>query len=204
MSDSKRTEAEIYAALGEMLVTWNRTESMVRFIIVWFYGLGDKGDILTAHMGSRTLDDAMNTLAEEFSDNEFKPHLKHFVSYLDTLRAYRNFYAHSIAIVGFNEAGAPIGLAQETQAKGKLLLTQEHVTAEQIRSVTAMCKTLHSYGSAIVANAMREMGAPVPELPPLSSLEKPPLPEQLKKTRLRLLELRRQDQASRPSQGPQE
>lgn len=190
-------ETAFYAALGEMLIKWNHAESLLRFMVVWLYELGDKGDILTAHMGSRTLSDAMNTLAEEYSDDILRLHLKHFVSYLDTLRGYRNYYAHGIAIVGFNEKGEPVGTLQETQARGSLTLTQELVSIEKIEAVTVMCQTAAAYGSAIISEMIHRKKLSTAYLgPPLASRQKPPLPDQLKKPRTSLRELRSRHQSS--------
>lgn len=192
----ERSEVEIYAVLGEMLIKWNHAEGIVRMLIVWFYGLGDEGDILTAHMGSRGLDDALNTLAEELTDEPYKSHLKHFVTYLDTVRAYRNYYAHSISIVGFTEGGDPVGVLQQTQARGKYLLAQEQVTVEKIRSVITMCQTASRYGAAIVNEVIRQAGVRLPGVQPLASLEKPPVPAQLKKPQMRLKAQLRPPEAS--------
>ncbi len=195
-ADPKRSEAEIYTALGEMLVKWNHVESLMRFLVVWMYGLGDKGDILTVHMGNTTLADALTTLTTEFGDETLKPHILHFVAYVDRVRAYRNYYAHGIAIVGFIDTGEPVGALQQMQARGQLILSQEQITVAKIQAVTEMCQVASRYGSAISAHVMRDQDFQIPQTLLLSLQDKPQLPAQLTKPRLNLREHRRQHSAS--------
>ncbi len=179
-----------------MLVKWNHVESLMRFLVVWLYGLGDKGDILTAHMGNTTLADALTTLTTEFGDETLKPHILHFVAYVDRVRAYRNYYAHGITIVGFIDTGEPVGALQQMQARGQLTLSQEQITVAKIQAVTEMCQVASRYGSAISAHIMRDQDFPIPQTLRLSLQDKPQLPAQLTKPRLNLREYRRQHSAS--------
>ena len=78
-----------------MLLAWHSAESWMHGLLTWQLGRGDKMQALTAHIGNVALTDALRTMAADFSTDVIRPHLIHAAEYLDRLREYRNYYAHS-------------------------------------------------------------------------------------------------------------
>lgn len=174
-----------------MLVKWNQAESMLNNMVCTLFGLGNHGDILVAHMGNVALKDAMATLSFEFSDDVMREHIAHFLDLFDRVREWRNYYVHGIvhACVVDGEAA---GFIQMYQARGKLALTQQAVTACQIRKVAEWCEALRQYGGWINLEPIRREGGEfLKDEPPLASRDKPPLPDRLTKPRVNLLDGRR-------------
>ena len=183
MSSKPRRRPAIYAALGELAVKWNQVELTARSIINYYYRLGDEGEILVAHMGNVTLADALNTLTAEFAEPEEQPYLSHFVTYVDAIRSYRNYYIHGVI-----NADGDAGMIQQIQAKGRLTAAAERVSVAQVREVILMCERAATYGAIMVVLSVTRGGPDYAETLESASRHKPPLPPTLRKPRRYLLE----------------
>jgi hypothetical protein len=144
---------------------------------------GYRSDVLTAHMGTVSLCDALRTLSAEFAPTESREHIAHFLELFERLRAYRNHYVHAIRILGGSEI-EPIGLAETISAKGRLMLHQETVTLDDLLSLSANLAQARSYASSIIFRLWRAgkdpdaaLQSPWPQKPPLlDKLQKPAKP----------------------------
>jgi hypothetical protein len=180
---SKAPEREIHflARLGEMLLAWNSVEGWMRGILSWQLGRGDKMQALTAHMSNVALTETLRTFAADFSNDVVGPHIAHACEYFDRLREYRNYYAHSALLMWPDNVEARAYLHQAT-AKGRFALHQTFIRIGDVEALIARCQTLHAYASALVTIGPDGV-ARAPEQQP-TLLEKPPLPDRLKKPRL--------------------
>lgn len=132
-------------------------------------------------MGNVTLTEALATFNTEFAPADVQPHIVHLIAYVERVRAYRNDYAHAIInAVPSADGGEGVGYTQQVEARGRLVMIQERVTAPQNRAVSDMCDVAQTYSAAIYAERHRREGYPAPDWP---LLEKPPLPAPLRKPR---------------------
>jgi hypothetical protein len=119
------------ARLGEIVVSWNQLQASLQLMVYRLAG-GHRADILTAHMGAVSLSDGLRTLSTEFGPEELREHIAHFLELFDRLRAYRNHYVHAVLMIGRSDEDKPIGFAQTTIAKRRLMLHQASVTIDEL------------------------------------------------------------------------
>lgn len=174
-------QEEFLAELGTLVMLWNRLEEFARLLIrLVYYEHPDKSDILTAHMGTTSLCNTLRTLSSEFATPESHDRIMHYVTYLEIIREYRNYYVHGI--LGYEEGG---GYLQATSARSRYTLHHETITIEHLRTATRRCWRLHEYGGALFEyledrlRAKRKKKTLQLQLP-----DKPPLPERLQKPRI--------------------
>jgi hypothetical protein len=195
--------AKVAALLGGILLAWNQAENHARAFTGTFLGSDrvDRGRVLTAHMGSTTLFDALSTCANEFAETPLREHLLHFLAYAERVRAYRNYYAHGIAAVIWTQDEEPGGWAMMDSAKGRLAMIDEIITATTLREVLQKIEDLNEYASAITVAMGDEVAVKIyryhhPEEPLPAWPDKPALPDRLKKPHRYLLEPDSQPQPS--------
>ncbi len=193
----------LLAKLGEIAVKWNYVEGHIRLLLSLLASDGvldpladrHKHDILTAQLGNVALIEAVRTLNNEFIKGEMHDHVDHAMTFFDTMREYRNYYVHSIVLLGFTKEG-PIGLSQQITARNWLYLHQETITLEPVKAFLTDLERLNDYLVSIeMAICFPDGKVPLPfRSAPLR--EKPGLPGRLMKPRLRLLDVRNQPPSS--------
>lgn len=181
--------ARVASLLGGILIGWNQIEAQTRGLITAFLKDSPESRIMTAHMGTTTLFDTLNTLGNEFRDADYRDHLKHFRDFAERLRSYRNFYAHGIHVFLATDEGEAGGYAAQETAKGRLASAEALVTTTELRETLIQIDRLTAYGSALLFHSgsenwlkmhrYRHPGEPLPPLP-----DKPALPDRLLKTHL--------------------
>ena len=188
---------EYLAKLGEFVVQWNHVEAITQMMLRNLAGSGFKADILIANLGNVAPREAIVTLANEFSEPLIRDHIIHYCKFFDHVREHRNW------IVSWRSCASTVGRSRvgrypECLSVGVRLVSHQSFTgADEIVARTQDTVTLQQYGTQLLA----ELGAfdkDPPGFQPLSSLEKPPLPERLQKPRLFLLDALHQRQ---PLQG---
>jgi len=117
--------------LGRLAIDWNRLELLTKWMLHGLAGPNEQTAILTAHMGSVTLTDALRTMAAEFGDKKIQPHIEHFLEALGRLRAYRNHYIHGIFEIVNLESG-PVGYSETLSAKARLVSHKDLVEATHL------------------------------------------------------------------------
>lgn len=135
------------------------------------------------------------TLCDSLSDEsapaatDLASHVAHFVEGMDTLRAYRNFYVHSLVSVGPKSKDDPSwqGYLYATEAKGRMAFVNQQVSTEQLEVFMRHTLELKRYGDNI-AEAMFEPPNVLGQLGKVhgglvASLQKPTWPDKLKKHR---------------------
>ena len=196
-SDDPKRQAFL-ATLGSLVVCWNHLEASLQSMVYALGGAGSRTDIITAHMGNVALCDALRVLSAEFGDDMLKPHLVHFIELFDRVRTYRNYYVHGVRHLGLDQQGAVVGMSQSISAKTRLILHQETVTEENLKACNLQIEKGRRYADAIISN-LWQIDRSLDEEQSLSSLQKPPLPDKLRKPRLPLLGAGRQPQSSEGS-----
>jgi hypothetical protein len=123
---------ELLAKLGEIAVQWNDLEAITQTMLANLV----KGDaaiiILTAHMGSVSLLDALRTLSNEYGSEHIQSHVSHFLDFFEILRGYRNYYVHSIQATGYDLDGSPLGHAFSYSARRRLITHVETIALSQL------------------------------------------------------------------------
>jgi hypothetical protein len=188
--------ARFAVAFMRAVIAWNNAENTARKILLEFGGRGIGLRIAAEHLGSRAMKEALLTLCDALHDPELAPsatelgsHVAHFVEGMDTLRAYRNFYVHSLRFTSKSPDDPTTfrGFLHSVEARGRLAFVEQHLTTGELEKFMFNTMVLEGYGKAI-SRAMPNSTSladllPGNEPPPLSSLEKPLWPEKLKKHR---------------------
>lgn len=191
------------------VIAWNNAESTARRILIAFGGRGIGLTVAAEHLGSVGLRDALNTLCDLLSGkeaphtNEVAGHVAHFVEGFDVLRAYRNFYVHSLKFTGKapDDPKTFRGFLHSVEAKGRFAFVEQDLSTEDLEDFMKHTLALQRYGSEISSaipggtNALNALAA-YANLKPLSSIEKPTWPERLKKHRSYLGESSPQPESS--------
>ena len=180
------------------IIAWNVAESAARSILMSFSKDGLGLIVATQHLGSIALRDALQTLADMTDDNErpasqeIAQHVKHFVDGMDVLRAYRNFYVHSLLSIGKSpyEVGVFQGRLHSIEARGRYSWVEQTVTVAELERFMVHTLELSEYGAGLSLNLGPGNALNPAPKPPLASLQKPLWPEKLKKHRNYLQERR--------------
>ena len=180
--------------LGAVVIAWNHVEMSFRTLLHYAArgeagpSIGERIDVLLAHMGNFSMAEAMQAIAEDF-DPPASEHLIHCAALFDALRLYRNYYVHAaITFATTTDESHTVAIMQQMTAKGGALkLHQGTVKRPEVEAFQERLFTLQSYVGSVLTGLIG-----LPNATPLASLEKPPLPDKLELRRLRLIELKRQ------------
>ncbi len=176
LTPEERLQREFMFHFGSMIAAWNLVEFAAKDILTTLCGSTPGSYILSHQIGNASITDAIRVLTTWHP--QAKDHLVHFTKLMDTLRAYRNFYVHNIHTVRVVEEH-PFGVVMALNVKGKFGL---HEKALSIPELTELCEHLdhaHKYGGTIKMIVAQEVS--VETYDQLALLEKPSLPETLKK-----------------------
>jgi len=176
-----QVENEFLARFGNMLIVWNKAEYWARQLINW--QVGGKSLVLTADINSVSAREALCALSKYVSDVDLAGHLKHFADYFDTIRVYRNYYAHGVMdLVSFPDRA--LGIINQISSHGELKLESEQISADKFDFVIDHCITLDAYARAIQCAFISPGGGiEVARKEWPSWPEKPPLPVGVGKNR---------------------
>jgi len=163
------------AALGNLVIKWNRAELHLRWLLDSFIG-GPNALVVTSELGAVGLANALRTFANETTSGPLREAIIHLLDYTDTTRAYRNYYVHGVVVLK-NINSAEVGYVQTFSAKGSMTKHHEQVSIEQIDKIAAHAVILADYALAVLHHSV-DPSDDIPKLP-----EPPPLPEKLKKPR---------------------
>lgn len=177
-------ERQFCLALGGIVIFWNHVEQSIRTLLQRATILGSMEHrimVLTANLGNVALAEAMIAIADDH-DEDRAVHLKHCAALFDAERVYRNYYVHNP--LTFHTMGAETkSFAMHVTAKGGALkMHRGFITREQLESFHSRLSALQSYIGELIQDSIDLRGGK-----PLSSLEKPPLPDKLELQRLRLI-----------------
>lgn len=175
------------------VIAWNNAETTARDILVSFGGNSIGLRIAAEHLGARSMKDALLTLCDTLAPLDFErsteiaPHIAHFIEGMDTLRAYRNFYVHSLAYTGrsMSDRDTYIGFLQASEARGRLAWVNEKLTTDDLEKFMVHTLTLQRYGEQLARCIPFKVNALAGEPPfePAPLPEKPTWPKKLTKLR---------------------
>lgn len=176
LTPEERLQREFMFHFGSMIAAWNLVEFAAKDILTTLCGSTPGSYILSHQIGNASITDATRVLTTWHP--QAKDHLVHFTKLMDTLRAYRNFYVHNLHAVEVVENQA-FGVIMALNVKGKFGLQEKALSISELEELGAHLDRAHEYGDAIKKIVAQEMSIETYEQ--LSSLEKPSLPETLKK-----------------------
>ncbi len=197
--------ASFCVAYTKAIMAWNNAENAAKDILNAL-SAGSVGATIAIHeLGNVSLVGAINTVTDFLRSlqnelaTERADHVSHFATGLDVLRAYRNYYVHTMRGLGKSsradaesDKNPYVGLLYGLDVKGGYRYTHDDLDMQKLSKFTKHCMDLEQYGAAISRhlahhsqNALAKLAAQTP--PPLSSLQKPLWPEKLKKTRHNLI-----------------
>lgn len=174
---------ELLTKLGLLVVEWNRLEACAQLMVYGLAGADERVDILTAHMGTVSLTDALRTLSTECGPAKAKPHIEHFLALFDRIREYRNHYVHGLRILASDKDGNPVAMSESQSAKARLVLHQATIAENELQACIDHIDATLQYAGHILTllwGADKVVGAKLGA----SFLQKPPLPDRLQKPRL--------------------
>lgn len=175
------------------VIAWNNAETTARDILVSFGGNSIGLRIASEHLGARSMKEALLTLCDTLvplgfeRSTEVAPHIAHFVEGMDTLRAYRNFYVHSLTFTGrmMSDRDTYLGFLKASEAKGRMAWVSEQLTTGDLEEFMVHTLTLQSYGEQLSRCIPIKLNALAGEPPfePQPLPEKPTWPKKLMKPR---------------------
>jgi hypothetical protein len=177
-------ETAYYAELGALVASWNQAENSLREMLVALCGARAEIWILTAELGSVSLQSALRSAATDIAAPALSPYIEHCVLWFDTLREYRNYYIHGINDVGPHTEQGFVGVSSHTSAKTRLVIHQEFITKMKLARLRRDITAFLSFSSEVLSHVVEPSltassgGTPFPPLP-----EMPPLPDRLQKPR---------------------
>ncbi len=133
--DMKNHLSPFFAAIGELVVSWNIAEGVLKTILVALCGENPKTWILTAELGNVALENAVRSASAALAPDKLKMHIDHAVEWFSRLREQRNYLVHGIQSVRL-EKGDPVGIISRVSAKKSLTLHQEYLTTIRIDDLT--------------------------------------------------------------------
>lgn len=182
MGQTYQKHTELLTKLGLLVVEWNRLESCAQLMVYALAGADERIDILTAHMGTVSLSDALRTLAAECGPPKAKPHIDHFLALFERIRDYRNYYVHGLRLLVSDKDGRPVAMSQSQSAKARLVIHEGTITDSELQTCIDHIEATLQYAGHIFTllwGADKVVGAKLGA----SFLQKPPLPDKLQKPR---------------------
>lgn len=175
------------------VIAWNNVERSGQSILQGLSEGGIGAMAAITHLKPVRFADALLAVADSYAQSEREDnveashHIAHFVAGMDILRAYRNHYVHNLLAVGMKPGDPETfqGLLHVWEAKKKISYVQEDLSTEKLAVFMQHVLRLNNYGDELNRHFSRKASLALLWKPkqPLASLEKPPWPSQLTKTR---------------------
>ena len=115
LADVADWEEPLYAAMGRLVVIYNRAEFEIRGLLTDlaanFQQDNRRAHILTAEIGSVGLENAIRAIAGALLPKVEREAIEHALKLSTEVRGYRNYYVHGISEIspGLGRLGAPRG-----------------------------------------------------------------------------------------------
>jgi hypothetical protein len=174
------------------VIRWNLVEIVVQDVLVALLGKSTAATATVIEMGSTSLANAVKSAAEDIEDKAVQKNIYHLLEGIERLRAYRNYYIHSIMIMMPKDLGGKIvcGRLMSSQAKGKLKYSEGWVSQSDLDVFIERCGQFINFGRFVITDLTGEDDSLFSEILELSkpSPEKPPLPPKLLKNLRSLLQ----------------
>jgi hypothetical protein len=192
-------EKLLYAAFGNLIVEWNRTERSVSSLVGFFvHPTTDHPDadhrrrghlalkIIMSEVGVYMVVNALRCIADTLEPSQ-KVAADCIAEWYDRLRDYRNYYVHGISNVApSGDDNVATGIIFATSARRELVEDRDFVSPKQLFEAAQSAAALRTYIGEVLNHLAWEPGDPLvadrPRLP-----EPPQMPDKLKKRRSYLL-----------------
>ena len=186
MTDSVKIRIDaILADLGRVVTLWNGVERGLRYLLLAITGFNVPERILTVHMGSNALCDALRILANDYLKNDEQGLVLHAIRYFEIAREYRNYIVHSATQTfgASSDGGASVFMYSLSQsARQRYVTHREEIDSDKLAPTIAMIRELSDYINQLYAHfSVREALTPSAIEPRGPLPEKPELPAKLKK-----------------------
>jgi hypothetical protein len=189
---SDGTNAALCAGLGEVVIRWNSIENVLALIISHFAPTHEAA-VLTAHMGSTSLCDALRTFAIDRTTEPKRGVIVHFIDFFERMREYRNFYVHGAAYAKDGHI-----VLSTSSARNGYYLHEAPVDTEDFKALNDTLLQLFLFGAQIAMHLAHERNPPPHPMPRVALPDKLPLPDRLQKPRQSPRSSLRQHQPSPP------
>ncbi|WP_273455214.1 hypothetical protein [Nevskia ramosa] len=174
---------EYRAILGELVMAWNVTEDLMRFLIQLQLGFGNrKAMTLFAGLGGDALENAFRRLANEHAKENIREALIFSANFFSNLRVKRNYYIHGLVHFASEPGGEFIGAIHSVVMKNNVITAhREFVKKELLMNLIKDAESLRGYLGKILQNMMpvRDASGGIQPSPDLK--DRPQIPESLKK-----------------------
>ncbi len=164
---------------ADFVMEWNDLEKGTALLLYYLLGGDFRVDALTARMQASAYSEAINALSYLHPQN-VQNHLQAYTKRFDRVRAWRNHYVHGLFIVGYTNNGAPTAIVDSISVKkGKLGLTNDSVTGENLRMARSWIASLHQYQSVLLGTIVGRPSDVANPFGPLDQYIAPSMPPDL-------------------------
>ncbi|RYG08533.1 MAG: hypothetical protein EON92_16410 [Burkholderiales bacterium] len=149
---------EMYALLGRMIADWNSLEADMIGMIGLVSGAPDTTNILTAHMGSQAICNALKALAIGRLPEDVADHVNHAVGVFEHLRSYRNQFVHGItAVISDGPEAAAMTHGRRVNAKGEVLIDRGWLHRSELETMMGSQAELSRYFTYLGLHVRRSL-----------------------------------------------
>lgn len=137
---------DMYAAVGRMLADWNSLEWDLVHLIGQIGRAPETTNVLTAHMASQAICDALRALATQNLPADVAKHIRHGVDMFEALRAYRNQFVHRVtAVIGEGPTAVAFTYGMRVNRRGELQLDQAELHRSELDLMMGASTELSGY-----------------------------------------------------------
>jgi hypothetical protein len=159
---------EFDGSVGDFVMTWNRTENMMRQLLLLLCGYSQPTYVLTAELSALALVQAIEAIVTD-TDHPLRDPILHATEFFDRLRVYRNYYAHGIYSAIYEEKRA-YGLVEMVSGRGRFAHTQDRISVEQLEEAKGWMIALISLLFELSNHLEARPGTQLDPIRPLSDL----------------------------------
>lgn len=168
-----RSPTDMYALMGRMIADWNSLEADMIEMVGLVSGAPKTTNILTAHMSSQAICNALRALAMNRLSAEISDHVVHAVDVFEQLRAYRNQFVHNItAVISDGPDAAAMTHGRRVNAKGQVLIDRGWLHRSELETMMASQAELSDYFAYLRLHVRRDFDEKFE--PPLAYRHWPP------------------------------
>jgi len=146
VTQTQEQKKGMYALVGEMIADWNSLEFTLVEMIGQVGRSPDVTNILTAHMSSPAICNALKALAIQRLPADLAEHLVHAVAVFEQLRSYRNNFVHNVtAVIETVEEGAAMTYGRRVTPKGEVHVDQGWLYRSDLETMRRSQTALSGY-----------------------------------------------------------
>lgn len=149
---------EMYALVGRMIADWNSLEADMIGMVGLVSGATATTNILTAHMSSQAICNALKALSIGRLREDVAEHVIHAVDVFEQLRSYRNQFVHGItAVISEGPEAAAMTHGRRVNARGEVLIDQGWLHRSELETMMASQAELSRYFTYLGQHVRRSL-----------------------------------------------